>query len=436
MAEDLLARLRRAEDELRSQVDAQARLAFLAAISLELDSSHEVDETFLRVSRMMVPAVADACLVYLRDDAGPRLVAAAHLDVAQERALRAHVPSCPTLAERVEVVLRSGEPIESGVECTCADGLPARYADGVLVPLRARGRVFGGLWLARDRLGADSRMLDVAFVDDLGRRVAIAVDNALLHRQRRDNVIALQRRLLPPTLPSTPEFEFAAAYEVADVSLDVGGDFYDVVRQPGGSFALIVGDVCGRGASAAGLNGLSRHTLRLLLEEGWSPADALARLNRSIRDEGNLAQFCTVLVISLTPETDGATATVTSAGHPLPYRISEGGTVTQCGANGQLLGVFPQLKVVDVPIRLGFGDTLFLYTDGVTEARSPAGLFEDRLVAELAATGGSSAAETVERVRTAVTAYRRSAADDVAILAARLRPPGTGSMLTRSEGVS
>ncbi|GAA0223286.1 SpoIIE family protein phosphatase [Cryptosporangium japonicum] len=402
----------------REQVEARARLAFLAEASLVLDANLDVDETLHRLARMAVPPVADACLVYLRGNGGLELVAVTHVDASIEAGLRAHAVHCPAIAGHLGSAFGSTDSqlIPAGCDCAAAPGV-WRYGGGQVVALRARGRVLGAMWLASEQ----EQRIDGLFTSSLAQRAALALDNALLYRERRRAVIALQSRLLPPRLPRLVGFDLAAWYEVADASLDVGGDFYDVVPAADGSFTLVIGDVCGRGAEAASITGLARHTLRVLLEDGWAPAAALSRLNKALLSEAVPRRFCTVLLITMLPSEAGVEATIASGGHPLPLLLRRSGEVTEVGRPGHLLGVLPTVRNRETDLKLEPGDTIVLYTDGVSEARGTDGMFEDRLHAEVRARAGLPPGELVGGLRRAVTRYRQSGADDMAMLAIRVR---------------
>lgn len=169
-------------------------------------------------------------------------------------------------------------------------------------PLKARGRVLGTLTFLYHRAvvaeGASQ------FLAGLADRAALAIDSSTLYEQRRRHVVSLQRHLLPSELPLIPGITLSSAYEVGDVSLDVGGDFYDAVPRAQGGVTLLLGDVCGRGAEAAALTGLARHTLRTLLEDGSTPEHALERLNQALVREGT-TRFVTALVVVLVPDGGG-----------------------------------------------------------------------------------------------------------------------------------
>jgi len=441
--------------------------ALLAEASLQMDSSLDVEDTLRRVARIAVPAVADGALVHLLRSEGPEFVAATHVAVQQQRALeevgRESLWLATLLARRSEdedTVFLSGAALdgspfadtgdrtdadnttdtgntaEAAEADTAAGGArPAGSGAGAvrrstvisISTLRARGRVVGSLTFVYQR--PEARLPDRAFLRSLATRAALSIDNALLYELRRHAVLSLQEHLLPSQLPVTDQWDLSASYEVGDPMLDVGGDFYDAVPRPDGSIALLIGDVCGRGAEAAALTGLARHTLRTLLEEGTDPGTALSRLNRALRQE-RASRFVTAVVATLTPQADGtALLTTCSAGHPSPLVLRSDGTVAEVLTGGLLLGVLDDVSYESHEERIDPEDTLVLFTDGLTESREAGGaFFESILPVRLAALRGFDAAHIAESLTQQAKSYRASGQDDIALLVARWTgvPPGAG----------
>ncbi|SCK51795.1 MULTISPECIES: PP2C family protein-serine/threonine phosphatase [Streptomyces] len=422
--------------------------ALLAEASLQMDSSLDVEETLRRVARIAVPAVADGALVHLLRSEGPEFVSATHVAVRQQRALeeigRENLWLAALLARRSEdedTVFLSGpeldgSPFADTAEATEADGdgdgaRPVaaeadRHSTVISIStLRARGRVVGSITFVYQR--PEARLPGSAFLRSLATRAALSIDNALLYELRRHAVLSLQEHLLPSQLPVTDQWDLSASYEVGDPMLDVGGDFYDAVPRPDGSIALLIGDVCGRGAEAAALTGLARHTLRTLLEQGTDPGTALSRLNRALRQE-RASRFLTAVVATLAPRADGtALLTTCSAGHPSPLVLRSDGTVSEVLTGGLLLGVLDDVSYESHEERIGPDDTVVLFTDGLTESREAGGaFFESILPVRLAALRGFDAAHIAESLTQQAKAYRASGQDDIALLVARWTgvPPG------------
>jgi serine phosphatase RsbU (regulator of sigma subunit)/anti-sigma regulatory factor (Ser/Thr protein kinase) len=182
----------------------------------------------------------------------------------------------------------------------------------------------------------------------------------------------LQESLLPPHLPEIPGVQAGVEFRPAGERHVVGGDFYDLFPGDGRSWAIVVGDVCGKGAPAAAVTGLARYTLRAAAMHESSPSRVLELLNEAILRQLGPHQFCSVAYARLEPNGAlGARATVSNGGHPLPLVLRSDGTVEAIGTHGTLLGVFTDPDLSDEVIELRPGDSLVLYTDGLTDAYAP-----------------------------------------------------------------
>jgi serine phosphatase RsbU (regulator of sigma subunit) len=233
----------------------------------------------------------------------------------------------------------------------------------------------------------------------------------------------LQQSLLPPHLPSIPGMEIAAHYEAAGEGFDVGGDFYDVFESARNDWAVVIGDVCGKGAEAAALTALVRYTTRAAAIQTRRPRLVLNMVNEAVVRH-DPEQFCTIAYIRLRPEGEGAGLTVSCAGHPPPLLIRADGNIESVAASGRVLGPFAELGAVDRSVTLGPGDALFVYTDGVTDARGAEGFFGDeRLRETLRSCADSSADDTVKAVESALRDFHGGhPRDDIAFVV--LRVPG------------
>jgi len=287
-------------------------------------------------------------------------------------------------------------------------------ADGMRLPVLVTSTVRDGtvrtvVLDARDRR---------AYEDELLR----ARQDADRERERVQQLATmLQRTLLPPVLPDVPGLETAAYYHPA--SLDqVGGDFYDLFPLAGDRWGLFLGDVCGKGAPAAAVTSLTRYTLRSAAVYDPDPVAVLGNLNAVLNQQrhGEGPLFCTVLFGVLTPDADGATLTLAGGGHPPGLLVRADGTAGyQHIAGGQPVGILPEPRIVARTLRLSAGDTLLLYTDGLTEARvGPTARYsEDELLAFAAALAPAPAAEVVTAVAGLLAGFGAGLRDDVAVLA-------------------
>lgn len=181
----------------------------------------------------------------------------------------------------------------------------------------------------------------------------------------------LQRSLLPPSLSPPEGLDASAHYHPASAD-DVGGDFYDLFPLTHDKWAFFIGDVSGKGAGAAAVTSLTRYTLRAAAVFDADPVAVLenlhAVLSQEFRDSVN--QFATVIFGILTPHDGGFGIELASAGHLPPLVLGADGEARYVDTiGGQPVGIPMEPKFAAVRIRLTPGDTLVLYTDGLTEAR-------------------------------------------------------------------
>ena len=252
---------------------------------------------------------------------------------------------------------------------------------------------------------------------ELARIASLAIENARLDERARHIAHTLQASLLPPSLPEIPGLQVAARYLAGGEGTTVGGDLYDLFPVDG-DWALVLGDVCGKGAEAAALTSMVRFTIRAEVVHHESPGEVLGLLNAAILRQHRDVRFCTVLHGRL--RADGR-LTLASAGHPPPLLRRADGTVEAVASSGPLLGVLPEVEHPDVSVELKPGDVLVSYTDGVTEGRGPEGLFGDERLADLLAASAEDAEAIADRITAAVLDFQGGRTqDDLALLVLRV----------------
>ncbi|WP_330337454.1 SpoIIE family protein phosphatase [Streptomyces sp. NBC_00557] len=424
-------------------------LSFLVEASDLLAGTLDRDQTLALMAQMTVPTLATWCAVYtIADQASePYLSYVLHEDeelIDGIKSLLSKVPPpdpVPTPGARVwtapgEVAHRaalrssmrslglSGGPtrqVSSGIGPTLATA-SAVGGETVVLPLVARNRVIGMLTLGKPT-DEHFRQEILELAEDLSRRAALALDNARLYSERTAISQSLQRSLLPPGLPQIDGVEVEVIYRAAGEGNEVGGDFYDLFPIGDGAYGFAIGDVCGTGPNAAAVTGLARHALRLLAREGLSGPAVLERLNSAILDEGDRSRFLTLLYGELRPQEDGsAELKVVCAGHPLPLRLRQDGTVTAAAEPQPLLGVIEDLELYEETVTLDPGDVLLCVTDGVTERREGTRMLGDDGLADVLTTcTGLTAGAVAARIMRAVERFASDApSDDMAILAMRV----------------
>lgn len=240
--------------------------------------------------------------------------------------------------------------------------------------------------------------------------------------EERATVLArtLQQTLIPPSPPDIPGLDISAAYRPAGSGDEVGGDFYDVFQIGPGDWVAAIGDVCGKGVEAAVVTALARHTIRAAAVHQHRPSEILATLN-AVLLQHETSRFCTVTVVRLRQQEDSWMATICSAGHPPPIHCCPGTTPSPTGSSGTLLGVISDVDLDDHDVELLPEQTLLLYTDGVTEARSGTEFFGEDRLASVVATEFDSADALVDAALQAVLEFQSgNARDDVALVGIRV----------------
>ncbi len=425
-------------------------LSFLVEASDLLAGTLDRDQTLALMAQMTVPTLATWCAVYTIADqfSEPYLSYVLHEDEERIDGLKELLASIappdpvPTPGARIwpaparaghEAALRVSTrtlgrdaPLSMGTAArTTLATAAAVGGETVVLPLVARNRVIGMLTLGKPS-DEHFRQEILELAEDLSRRAALALDNARLYSERMAISQSLQRSLLPPGLPDVPNVEIEVIYRAAGEGNEVGGDFYDVFPISDGAYGFAIGDVCGTGPEAAAVTGLARHALRLLAREGFGGPAVLERLNAAIMDEGDRSRFLTLLYGELWPQEDGsALLKVVCAGHPLPLRLRQDGSVEAAADPQPLLGVMDDLELYEQEVTLEPGDVLLCVTDGVTERREGTRMLGDDGLAEvLSVCTGLTAGAVAGRILRAVERFAAEpASDDMAILAMRVPEP-------------
>jgi serine phosphatase RsbU (regulator of sigma subunit) len=295
------------------------------------------------------------------------------------------------------------------------------------VPLIMRDQVFGILLV--DRFGEPKPFteLQLDFLEKAAATLSLALENARLYETEREIADRLQEALL--SMPSSVDgIEFAHAYHSATEGTRVGGDFYDLFELGPHHVGITVGDVAGKGLDAAVLTSLVRNTVRAhATEMSKTPSQVIALTNEVVHKTTPPEAFATVFfgVLDLR---DGRLV-YTNAGHTTAAIIRRGRDVEPCGGTGPIVGGFADMEFGESEAHLGSGDLLFLYTDGLTEARRDGEFYgEKRLFGFLSAgraSNGELAGDVVSDVVGDVISFSRgSLRDDMAILAIEARSLG------------
>ena len=430
-----------------AQAVIAARSAFLAEASAALASSLDVPATLRSVVHLMVPDVADIATLHLFDDSGTlRRVELAHRDPEIERVAaafndlhdyeaRSALAVIAAAQGRALLLPSAGTDVAAEVALdeghgAMIEGLGIRSV--IAVPLVVRGQTLGLLGLMRLRGSPPYVEGDLHFVEELGRRAAVSIENSRAHQRRVDVARELQASLLPPSDIEVAGLDVAAAFHPAGEGMEVGGDFYDVFPL-GDGVVFMIGDVSGSGPAAAGLTAQIRHGARVAARAGLDPAEVIALVNASMDETTSAEWFCTMIYAHWQLDAAGAEIQIICAGHPSPLIVRDG-SVEELDHHGPLLGVLPLATFEARTVRLGPGHAMVFVTDGAIEARAAtpepdtAEFFgTERLTAVVAAVSGQPSEVIVKSITDAVLEFAGGElSDDMAILVIKVEPRSSG----------
>jgi PAS domain S-box-containing protein len=424
-------------DDVTALKSAEIGTRVLAESGRILATSLDYRQTLRNVAEVAVPSLADYCAVDLVNEQGwLERTATCHRDPAKQElatSLQELAPARPGHTHAAARVLATGtsELFEEITEAQLGEmardksHLRALQELGprsmMIVPLSVPNRTIGVMTLATDvsqrRLHAD----DVELSEQLGRRAAVAVENARLHTKLSDIATTLQGVLLPRELPEIPGWELASLYRPAetDLRIDVGGDFYEFLEHDGTWFGVF-GDVTGKGIQAAATTTLMRTGARVACRIQPQPAAILARLDEALAQESGKT-LCTALCMCLHRDH----MVISSAGHPPAIIVSADGTLREVPESGPLLGAFQDASWPEENVPMTPGELIVFYTDGVTETAGDGGRFgADRLRHLLSQQGGASPSTVVNRLDAELDSFTGGEIlrDDVAVVALRAAP--------------
>ena len=378
--------------------DASARQALQAAVTQQLTGTMQTDRAVALLARLVVPALADFCIVTVVDDdftptnrRGVRDVGWWHHDESARPVLDAYCRArIPALRDQSFFfrALRTGQPvvIDHGPTQAIRDVLIEGAAQDLIeqlapasfmaLPLRGRNGTVGLLTLFSGPGRTTMGPLDLASATEVAARAGLALDNARLYGQQRALAEQLQHSFL--TAPPQPDHgQIVVRYLPATAAAAVGGDWYDAFMQPDGATMLVIGDVAGHDTAAAATMGQLRSMLRGIAasDDDATPAQVLRRVDKAMA-QLELGTLATAVVARLEQDLDERAERVTrlrwaNAGHLPPLVINPDGSVVPIPdwRAEMLLGVNPDSPRTDSVTVLERGATVLLYTDGLIERR-------------------------------------------------------------------
>ncbi|MCW2817090.1 MAG: hypothetical protein JWN84_4545 [Nocardioides sp.] len=386
----------RAGELERQDAEAQ-RTTLLAEASLRLSRSLDMATTLTEVCQLLVPRFADWCAVQLLRDGRLETMAIQHRDPDTTRwalGLRDAFPTRMDVETGAPNVVRTGRselypfiPAEL-VAASAADAEHAAILDrlgftsAVVAPLVGRQGVLGAVTLIHAESGRRYGEADVAFLEAVSDRAALALDTAAAFAEQSERLAdvqlvadAAQQAILAPPPARAGALALSARYVSAAVAANVGGDLYEVVVGPS-STRLLVGDVRGKGLAAVRTATVAMGAFRAAAADPIDLAHVAHEMDRRIRPYLPSGEdFVTAVLVDVDP---AGAFSVVSCGHPAPVLLTASGDVEHLDLDpSPPLGLGTDAVPEPVRGRLGRGDRLLLYTDGLVEARTPRGDFID-----------------------------------------------------------
>lgn len=416
------------EDQRRSTEYAEA----LNRINQAVHSTLSVDEIIRRAAVEVTQVLGfDGAAVHIRKDGRWRF----EFSYGLPDELR-QITLTDEQAPLSMSVLRDGRPValrDAMTDARANRQLMSRFNIRALVglPLMARGEAIGVFFTGSRTQEATVGDRAVDFLGKVTSVLALAMENARLYEAEHDIAETLQQALL--AVPDrVPGIELAHAYRSASETARVGGDFYDVFEIEHRLVGVLIGDVAGKGLEAAVLTSLLKNTVRAHATTlGAMPASVLELTNKVVYKDTLPESFATVFFGVL--DLESGSLVYCNAGHTTAAVIRSGGRSVRLPSISTVIGAFLEARFEQAEIVLGDGDTLFTYTDGLTEAREGGRLFgEERLFDILSGQAGVEPAQLVGAVMESVGAFAPSGlSDDLAVLAVRLEDRERLSRSTR-----
>jgi len=333
--------------------------------------------------------------------------------VIRERVSIDEVPFIQTAIEqRAPVAI---DDCESDVRCWPDVQRRFGVRSVLCIPLLTRDEILGVILFNRHTQAAPFLPDTIDFAGKLSSAISSALENARIYEAQRDIAVRLQETFVHP-LPQVIGWQLGSARQSAREVELVGGDLGDAFTTPDGHLLVLVADVEGKGLRAAGLTQTVRSAARALGLSAYSPHYVLSRLNRLLLQQDDL--FVTALLVAV--HMPSGSYVISSAGHPGPVRLHTDGAEPVVLNPGLPLGTFEYDTFETTRGWLGHGESLLLYTDGVTDVRRRGHFFGERgILSAVSDCPGLIAQEIADRLHRSVVDYADEVRDDVQIIVVR-----------------
>jgi PAS domain S-box-containing protein len=336
--------------DIHDQKRAAQEQTYLAELGRIVNSSLELDRTLRHICDSAVPYLADSAQVDLLVNGVLRTGAFAHDGDRREVA-----------AARVRAQMYGNARATSFI-----DPAEDTSLETIVVPMQMRGKVIGALSFVRTQ-GCDAYgATDLEFLEEVGRRCAIAIANAQLYQREHRVADALQAASLPRRLPQVDGIEMDAIYVPGHSEALIGGDWYDAFALADGRVVVSIGDVSGSGLDAAVTMNSMRQIIRGIAQVHADPVLMLNSADRALRMDDEPDRFVTAFIGVIDPIAN--TMVYASAGHPPPFIRRANGSLEELVFVDLPLGLRERMSIHASSISVGDGDLVVFYTDGLVES--------------------------------------------------------------------
>ncbi len=419
--------------DITEHVQRAESARMLATFQEALGSTFEVDAVAGALADAVVPGLAEWVGVHVLDDAGYlRSVAMRNPDSALVETLFAIVPQDIVAVSQDQLqarVVSSGEAETVTITDEVLEGVAAEVGQDLAdvlralevlsvacLPLWGTDQVIGTLTVGRS--GPDTRFgsADLALLTAIADRAGVALANALLFAHEHELAETVARGLQPKEIPDTPGLTVGVRYRPLAHFSKVGGDFYDVIPLSPTRCVIFVGDIEGKGTSAAGVVAVARHTLKATIALDPSATTVIDRLNATLVAEAP-PRLCTLAYLLVDRNDDGVEVEVSLAGHPKPLVLRTDGSVDEIGDPSPPAGVFDHIEPVPFRLEMTRGDVLVAYTDGLLAHHDSS---VEVLKTRLRRTSSDSIEELLDDLMATVEGDDTGRNDDVVVVAFRI----------------
>jgi len=403
-------------------------LGLISKVGVTLLSAKGLDETLDQVASLVFEAVpADRCIIMLRDEKAPDGM---KISVARFRDRSMPLEDVRISRNILNEIIRNGKSV-----LTCDAQQDPRFASQTLilqgirsvlaVPLSVDERnIFGIIYADAPTHAAEFTEEHLNILTTLASVASIRVENATLleeriERERMERELELateiQQRFQPSAPPTLPGYEFQG---ISFSCYEIGGDYYDFIQRPNGKMLIALGDVSGKGTAAALLMSSVHAAIHAQASASYTLEDTVVSVNKYLAENTPANRFVTLFIAELEPET--GLLSYINAGHNPPLLGHADGSVMELASGGFPLGIIPTAEFEVGKLDLTKGESLVIYSDGVSEANNPReeefGM--DRLKRVVSSNITASAAGMRDKVESALSAFTQTAPanDDITLV--------------------